>query len=148
MDEMDGVNKEGNRRGLCFTPRWGVCKDCGAPIWKDAAKRQLCASCRARHEEIQQERNRMRARESYYRRKKEQETKPKPEKEYECKAWRKCRYGYERGGCAYVSITGNLRTSGGAHPIIDGKCDLFDPRKKKRGGWHDVYAADGSRREE
>lgn len=147
---MAGVNKEGTRRGMCFTPRWDKCKDCGAPIWKDAAKRQLCASCRTLHEDIQKEKQRIRSRRRYYRMKEGKEEKPatQQEKEYECKVWRQCRYGGDRFGCAYAAITGRLRTDRGEHMIVNGKCDLFQTGRKKRSGWHDTYAADGSGREE
>lgn len=56
-----------------------------------------------------------------------------------CEAIRECKYGLawkNTDGCNYMTVKGKLRTSGGQHRIINGKCDLFEPKQKiSRPGW-------------
>ena len=132
---MAEVNKEGNLRGMCFTPRWDLCVECGAPIWKDAAKRQLCTKCREKHAEIQKAKQRARSMSTYRKKKKIKIEEPERiASSTVCEVWHNCKYGshYGGGGCGYVTITGELRSIGGKHPIIEGRCDLYQARRKRR----------------
>jgi len=61
------------------------------------------------------------------------------EERHICKVANECKYGVAdrfREGCNYYTITKRLRTSGGGHEIIDGRCDLYEPRtESERPGW-------------
>lgn len=132
-------------RGKCFVPKWGVCKGCGAPIWKTAAHEQYCDRCRDAKEEHKKEQARIRAKRHYYKAKKEVAAgiDPNPNRKHEkhvCEdSWR-CLYGVRRAdarmpGCSYFGRTGKLRTVGGKHKIVNGRCDLFVDCSNDKPGW-------------
>lgn len=139
---------------------WGVCNDCGCRYEKTENSQRLCPICSDRHIEMAKERNRVRMRENYRRKKAglpplppgepiegltplkpyRVEQKPQPEpKEVpdpdpnECRHTGSCIFG-ETGShkklCNYFTITGRLRTSDGLHQIVDGKCDLYKRKSK------------------
>lgn len=123
-----------------FTPKWGACWDCGAPIWKTAAKKIYCQNCLEVHKETQKLKNRKRAMQRYYANRPEP---PGTRTPHRCYASNKCLYGdYSGGMCHYFSATGKLRTSGGKHRIVNGKCDLFMPRPThgRKSGWKAIQA--------
>lgn len=140
---------KGPGRGRGFKPRFATCKKCGEQYWKDTARRQYCDACRIVREEERLEESRRRARESYTRKREgllppsKLPKVPEPETGFtphECLVSKDCEFGFpDKPGCNYVTITGELRTKGGRSPIIDGRCDRFKPKKKKRKpGWQEM----------
>ena len=140
---------KGPGRGRGFKPRFATCKKCGEPYWKETARRQYCDACRIVREEERAEERRVRMRNLYKRKRdgllpvSKLPKVPEPEtgfKPCECLVWQECEYGENwRPGCNYFTVTGELRTKGGRSPVVDGRCDRFKPKKKKRKpGWQEM----------
>lgn len=151
--------KKETKRGKCYKPRWSACTDCGAKFWKDTARRTLCDTCRKKHEEDRKEQNRERARKSYIRKREglepvrqlpkvqEPETGFVP---HQCLVTQECKYGDPSGKsfCNYFTTEDKLRTSGGRHKIIQGRCDAFKPAvKREETGWQERAKEDWERRQ-
>lgn len=157
---MENDNK-GLGRGNGWIPKWAICKLCGEQYWRDSARRQYCDECRNVREEERREEQKARSakwykenRENILSRLKDDRRRKRagmlPERKlpnveepaggfepHVCMVSRRCVYGsLFNPGCNYATQTGNLRTSGGQHKIVMGRCDLFRPRDKKaRPGW-------------
>lgn len=142
---MTELNRSGNRRGMTYEPRFARCKLCGELYWKETARREYCDGCREAMVEIRKEQHRIRAREDYKKKRAEDPFKgipkpPEPEtgfKPNECLISHKCRYGVgTKPGCDYYYKTGRLRTIEGKHQIVEGRCDLYEPKRKGEAqGW-------------
>jgi len=146
---MTDTNKRGDFRGMNFRPRLAPCKKCGEMYWKTAARRQYCDACRLVREEERVEENRIRMRACYIRKRDgilPESKLPKvqePEKGFtphECLVWKECEFGCEnKPGCNFCTATGELRTKGGRSQIIDGRCNRYRPKKKrKEPGWQEI----------
>ena len=155
------MENDTRKRTNGWVPKWATCKMCGEQYWRDEARRQYCDACRVVREEERKEEQRIRSAKWYRenkakaleklqerRRKKREENLPKvrlpevkePEsgfKPHVCMVSKRCIYGSVFSpGCNYMTVTGELRTSGGEHQIIRGRCDLYRPRKgKAKAGW-------------
>ena len=145
---MANLNSKGNGRGMGFKPRWAECKMCGEKFWKETARRVYCDGCREVRKEEMAEANRQRARVNYIRTREglppmsQVPKPPEPETGYEphvCMMAGECFYGVaNKQGCGYEYIENKLRTTGGLHRIIEGRCDLFRPRGERKPGWKDA----------
>lgn len=142
--------KKGPGRGRGYKPRFAPCKKCGEMFWKDTARRVYCDACREIRKEERKEETRERMRELYSRKREgllplsKIPTVPEPANGFrvgECRVWRECEFGNEqKPGCNYFMLEGELRTKGGRHRVIEGRCDRFRPRTRRRGtGWQEIY---------
>lgn len=126
-----------------FKPHKAECIQCGAFYTKTDPRQRLCPDCR----ESNTKASRAQYRRETYRRLKEGKPKtvdkrrkpePPPPDPHICEVSGTCDYGKPDGedyNCNYFTVTGKLRTEGGLHQILDGKCDLYKPRTRDKSGW-------------
>lgn len=150
-----------NNRGKGYQPKFARCKKCGELFWKETARRVYCDECRIVRQEERIEEQRIRARRYYEQNREKCKQKAREAKArkregllppsklpqvdepaggfepHVCMVSRRCAYGLNfDNGCNYVTITGELRTSGGRSQIVNGRCDRFKPMGRgRRPGW-------------
>lgn len=155
------MENDKRKRGNGWIPKWAVCKMCGEQYWRDEARRQYCDTCRTVREEERREEQRVRSANWYRENRKrilERQNERRARKReaqlpesrlpnveepsrgfhpHVCMVSKRCIYGSVFSpGCNYATVTGELRTVGGEHQIIKGRCDLYRSRKgKAKAGW-------------
>lgn len=129
-----------------FEPHWGECLECAGPMWMTSPAKKYCDKCRERHKRQTERQYRLgpyfqkrvetkEERMARFLRQMAVEAKLEEDRtRHVCTHTASCIYGSGSGGnrwCNYLYVTGKMRTAGGKHQIVDGKCDLY-----KRGKQH------------
>ena len=134
-----------------FKPHLAECTQCGQDYTKTDPRQRLCPDCREANRKASvrhwDERNRERWKKPGPTKKRgpkpsrpSKPTPPAPDpSEHVCRVSGSCRYGSPEGqtvSCHYFIVEGKLRTAGGQHQIVNGRCDLYKrKRKSRRSGW-------------